>query len=450
MSTKGFVSVKAAAAQASGAAKGGEAGTAKCAAVELVARPFPWLVLGAALSLVVAVVAGKQGLFASNVARSPADVSPGGGTQDIVPDGLHRTRYVEGARRALVQYVSNPGSKITVKGSREQVLAQIGGLSDSRALEEYAKILCVQGRGSEAARALSTQLDIFESGTVATGDPSGALVKIRLAQAFFTQGRLARVRELLQGVLSGDALHAAPQWWGHLQWRLALRWSDDPLDIGNAGLVLVNICMDLRRRLDATHIGLEGGPCGGPASLGRLEVPSATAAALRDLSLGYGVWRGVLPSTVVEHLRRHYLLLLDRDLQGGGGNDARQHRHGWHNEPVAGYFHYLVAEAMREMDVELVPTYVFSLVYLEAGQLFPHLDRPDNEVSLTVSLGSDPPGYIWPLTMRGEQFDLQPGDAVLYRGAEVKHAREPLPVGHRSLQVIFGFRRKCAECCHLV
>lgn len=416
------------------------------------AEPRGWWLAGSVLALASAAAFVSRGGFGHRDASTALGAgSDGSGVQVFaVPVGPDRVALIESARGALAEYVRNPGSKITVKSSREEVLSQLDGLSDARTLEEFAKIQCVLGRGSEALRALATQLDIAESGNRwQPSDPSAFLVKIRLAQVFFTQGSFDRVRRLLESVLTGDALNAAPQWWGHLQWRLALRWSANPEQARMGEQVLTSLCLELRRRLDVDNLD-DGGPCGGVASVGLLQFPAATAAALQNPAVGYGVVPGVLPAEVVDALRRRYFKLLARDLaHGRGGNDARQRRHGWHNEPVAGYFHYLVAEAVRDLDAELVPTYVYSVFYLEGGQLYPHLDRPDNEVSLTVSLGSEPSSYVWPLFMKGSTFELQPGDGVLYRGAEVEHARDPLPAGYRSLHIIFGFRRQCSECCHL-
>jgi len=314
-------------------------------------------------------------------------------------------------------------------------------------LEEYAKILCVNGQAFEAVRAVATQLDLAVLSPKA-GESSISLIQFRLAQIFFTKGGYDKVQLLLQQVLNHNALGLPSQWWGHLQFRLALLWTNATSQHHMAESILAKVCRELQLRL-----GMDAGeddPCTGVAAVrGWLPPPPS----IRDMLFerGSAFWTTPLLGESIEKMRQHYVQLLEKEVLEGKVNDRRQLRQGWHNDPVASFFHYAFAEILRSsLGMDLVPTYVYSVVYLGGGQLFPHLDRPDNELSLSTSLGTDPPGYVWPLQMDKEEYRLMPGDAVLYRGAEVMHSRSPLPNGYRSIQVIFAFRHECAECCHLV
>lgn len=422
-------------------------------------RPLEPVIVGGVIAFIVAIVAfcassvqpkGDTSLVAWLDAEVPSALS--------IPDGQLRREYVHSARDTLARYVGNPGSSITAQGSaRDTVLARIAGLSDSRVLEEHAKVLCVLGQGSEAFRSLKTQLAIAGA-SPAPGDPSPNLVALRLAQVLFTQGRFLQVQRLLQKVLRAEALHqfSPPQWWGHLQLRLALLWSEEvarehDLALARASAdLLEKLCRGLS--LYASPGSRLGGACLGPRGAFNVQPPSAVALDLlhRD---GYVLWQRPLPDESIRFLKEHYLALFAHEVPGQDvGNDARQRRHGWHNEPAAAFFHYAVAAALRSvLGVPIVPTYTFSIIYLGGGRLYPHLDRKDNEVSLTLSLGSEPPRYIWPVLMGGNSFELLPGEGVLYKGSEVQHARDgELPSGLLSLQVIFGFRKQSEETCHLV
>ncbi|CAE8624707.1 unnamed protein product [Polarella glacialis] len=433
--------------------------------------PGPCHQTGSGAYYVAAVLTVAASCFAGWLSQQSAQ--GGGGSA-----GEHAAA-VSNARDALLRYAANPGSKIIARVSREALLAQISELSASRALEEHAKVLCVQGQGGAAERALRTQLALASeaesanvwarSGHWTPGDSSVALIQNRLAQVLFARGDFSSVVSLLTGILDTtggpERLGEAPQWWGHLQLRLALLWSSEKpagaVDISRA--LLSRLCAQLRVRVAApSTMAIVGGndSCAGPAAVRALAEPSLSLLA--DFGeRGYILWPAPLPAESIQALRGHTSALLanvereTRENRGGGsgaaGYDARQHRHGWHNEPAAGFFHYALAEALRGvLGVKLVPTYVFTVVYMSGGILHPHLDRPDNEVSLTVSMGSDPPGYIWPLEMNGTEFLLQPGDAVLYRGNSVRHSRKALPQNYRSFHVIFAFREQCDSCCHLV
>ena len=92
----------------------------------------------------------------------------------------------------------------------------------------------------------------------------------------------------------------------------------------------------------------------------------------------------------------------------------------------------------------LLPTFVFFRVYMKGDRLLVHSDRPSCEHALSLTLGySD--NEIWPLEIGdvshrfediaddpkrddfgGEPFStvmLDPGDALLYRGVNRRHAR---------------------------
>lgn len=78
--------------------------------------------------------------------------------------------------------------------------------------------------------------------------------------------------------------------------------------------------------------------------------------------------------------------------------------------------------------LELFPTYSYTRVYTKGSELKSHTDIPECEVSLTVNVATL--GKPWPVWMKvpGKEpvsYTLSPGDAVLYKGCEVKHWRDP-------------------------
>lgn len=91
--------------------------------------------------------------------------------------------------------------------------------------------------------------------------------------------------------------------------------------------------------------------------------------------------------------------------------------------------------------LSLFPTYSYFRVYKAGDVLVKHKDRPSCEVSVSANLG-----YVaaepWPLWIEGSHgprcADLRPGDAVIYRGTECPHWREPF-LGELAAQVFLHY-----------
>jgi hypothetical protein len=97
----------------------------------------------------------------------------------------------------------------------------------------------------------------------------------------------------------------------------------------------------------------------------------------------------------------------------------------------------------------LCPTSSMQRIY-EYGQELPrHKDRESCEVSATVCLGYDhsnaPNGYDWGLYveksgeegLEGKQICLAQGDAIVYRGYDIEHWREPFKGNIQSQVFLF-------------
>lgn len=78
--------------------------------------------------------------------------------------------------------------------------------------------------------------------------------------------------------------------------------------------------------------------------------------------------------------------------------------------------------------LRLYPTYSYGRLYRRGDALPKHRDRAACEISVSLNLSQEP-DEPWPLHMQFGQHDvavkLKPGDALLYRGIELTHWREP-------------------------
>lgn len=91
---------------------------------------------------------------------------------------------------------------------------------------------------------------------------------------------------------------------------------------------------------------------------------------------------------------------------------------------------------------ELLPTYSFARVYQPGEDLRPHLDREACEISVTVNVANT--GDLSPIYMQyGEnsvsKHFLNPGDAVVYKGCEVRHWRLPMESNQTTVQFMLHY-----------
>jgi len=101
----------------------------------------------------------------------------------------------------------------------------------------------------------------------------------------------------------------------------------------------------------------------------------------------------------------------------------------------------------HQINCELYPTYSYLRIYVKGAVLEKHTDRNSCEVSATIPLSCDSP-TIWPLFLETSEnsirVELEPGDALIYKGIELPHWREPFE-GERQVQVFLHYVRQDGE-----
>jgi hypothetical protein len=85
----------------------------------------------------------------------------------------------------------------------------------------------------------------------------------------------------------------------------------------------------------------------------------------------------------------------------------------------------------------LYPTYSLYRVYRNGSTLPAHRDRASCEITASVCFGYnyDDDEFQWPLYVDGDEFVMEPGDMVVYRGIELEHWRKPLAAPWKVWQV---------------
>ena len=89
----------------------------------------------------------------------------------------------------------------------------------------------------------------------------------------------------------------------------------------------------------------------------------------------------------------------------------------------------------KETGLSLFETYTFWRAYMYGSILKDHVDRESCEISVTANIAHSEP---WPIHMENHWIKLEPGDALVYLGCELKHGRKPFE-GEYNFQVFMHF-----------
>jgi hypothetical protein len=161
---------------------------------------------------------------------------------------------------------------------------------------------------------------------------------------------------------------------------------------------------------------------------------------------GYAPIAGLIHPFHISALRRYYRRLTRTGMLELG-DDQSSLRYVAHNEPIARFFHHELTTAISMLvGMALKPSYVYFSSYVGGANLEKHTDREQCQFSVTFCLDYSPEPAretSWPIqlhTPSGKTTVYQAiGDGLLYRGCEVPHSRDRLPVGHSSTSIFFHY-----------
>lgn len=111
--------------------------------------------------------------------------------------------------------------------------------------------------------------------------------------------------------------------------------------------------------------------------------------------------------------------------------------------PAQMLLHRIAPKLSELVGKELLPSFSFWRIYEAGAVLNPHKDRNACEVSVTISLASEPRDQVWPIgvtDLHGQDHHvaLAAGSGLLYQGTEVQHWREKL-VDERHYQMFLHY-----------
>lgn len=92
----------------------------------------------------------------------------------------------------------------------------------------------------------------------------------------------------------------------------------------------------------------------------------------------------------------------------------------------------LLPEIERHTGYQLYKTYSYGRVYHLGEELAAHKDRKACEITVSLCLGTE--DRTWPIWIHDREnkdhaIEIEPGDALIFKGVELKHWREPNTFG---------------------
>jgi hypothetical protein len=163
---------------------------------------------------------------------------------------------------------------------------------------------------------------------------------------------------------------------------------------------------------------------------------------------GYAILRGLFTPILVAAVRAHYRRL-EREGYLTGGADCRRGRPQIYDEPLLAFLGGQLTTLVGQVTRERAPsTFSFLRVYGPGSILASHRDRPACRWNIDLVVGGSPPPErqtAWPLWIDGLQgrraVRLGLGDAVLYRGTELRHWRRAQAARRTTVLACFHYGR---------
>jgi hypothetical protein len=152
---------------------------------------------------------------------------------------------------------------------------------------------------------------------------------------------------------------------------------------------------------------------------------------------GYAVARALVAPARVTLLRQHLERRAAQGTMGQKDEQVPQTPAVYGDAEVDRLMQDLVPAIEAQTGLQLFPTYSYARLYKRGDALPPHRDRSACEISISLNLGQVP-DEPWALHVSDFAALLGPGDALIYRGCDHTHWREPYD-GERVVQAFLHY-----------
>jgi len=146
----------------------------------------------------------------------------------------------------------------------------------------------------------------------------------------------------------------------------------------------------------------------------------------------------LIKAASIDYKYMNYKNVSHEEWDGRWNDPQVMHVYSKYGDPIMDSILSLTAGIMSEhTGLDLLPNYTYWRLYETDSILKAHKDRASCEISATVCLGynnsnvsaDEFPNYNWPMWINSDGEDipvqLNPGDAIIYRGCDVEHWRDP-------------------------
>lgn len=155
----------------------------------------------------------------------------------------------------------------------------------------------------------------------------------------------------------------------------------------------------------------------------------------------YAIATKLIPTDLCRVVTKYALLKEEIEFTPEGPGTQVEEAHSIYSDTLMETLLYFLQPHLEAVTGKhLCPTYSYYRVYRPGATLKKHIDRPACEISTTICLGyvytSKDADYRWGMYVGSDNLIVQdPGDAIIYKGCEVDHWREPFDTGPDSYQV---------------
>lgn len=173
-------------------------------------------------------------------------------------------------------------------------------------------------------------------------------------------------------------------------------------------------------------------------------IDSTTDIAERFEQHGYVVIKQFMPRIMSEYIARNVRVLEANSRLKFGDTQVEKAFSGGSAAITETLLDLMTPVLSQTLNCEFYPTYSYLRIYVKGAELHKHTDRYSCEVSATIPLEYEC-SAIWPLCIEIDgnvkKIELEPGDALIYKGIQIPHWREPFE-GERQVQVFLHYVKK--------
>jgi hypothetical protein len=169
------------------------------------------------------------------------------------------------------------------------------------------------------------------------------------------------------------------------------------------------------------------------------RAPASAAELFRQK--GYAVVSRLIEPALTDFIWSYVHTRFASLMLGSGGPGVPGSLGGYADPALEGLLEFVRPRIEDCCGLSLHPTYSYFRLYRRGNELERHHDRPACEISVSLNIGQTP-AEPWPIYVDGasgaQAVRLAPGEALLYRGIDLDHWREPY-VGQQLVQVFLHY-----------